>query len=731
MAKYPFIQQHDEKDCGAACLSMISEFYGLKLPIARFRDLIKVDNQGANIYGLVTGAEKIGLNADALEGVPAELFEGISNGEISFPFIARIVNEQMFEHFVVVYEIKKDTIVIGDPGKSKIIEVPVTRFAEQWQGQIITFSKKADFEKKNGRKNGFRKFFRLLISQKKLLLFIFILSVIISAINVFGAVIFQYILSDSTEVKTVESRELQHVLSNIRTICIVIILMYILRAILQILRGYLLAITAKRVDVSLTLTYYNHLVDLPPSFHEVWKTGEFMSRFYDTSKIRDAISTAALTIMLDTIMALACGALLCYISKTLFFVTVVVMALYALIMFVFRKSLKLVNHEYMEKEAQVTSYLKETIDGIETVKANQYENAVKRKTEILYENFAHKSVKSTLIYNLQESIVSAVASIGIVILLWTGTYLCIKNVISIADLFTFYYLISYFLDPVSNLINLQPELQAAVVAGERLNDILDAEVEQDDVERRGIECLQGDLRIEHVDFRYGNREMVLQDLSMIFEQGKKTAIVGGSGCGKTTVAKLLLSFYKPERGKITIDGIDISEYRISSIRKRIAYISHDIFLFSDTIYNNLKLGNENVTEEEIKRVCKLCCADGFIDKFPLKYNTVIEENGSNLSGGQKQRIAIARALLQKPDILIMDEATGNLDTITEKSINKIIETFSDTMTWIIIAHRMNIVKNCDYIYVMSEGKVIEQGTHQTLLDINGMYKKYIISDCGK
>lgn len=759
MSKYPHIQQHDEKDCGAASLSMISEFYGLKLPIATFREFIKVDNQGANIYGLVTGAGKIGLDAEALEGTPKELFDGIADGEIQFPFIARIVNEQLFEHFIVIYAIDKGKAIVGDPGKSKITKMPVARFLKQWQGQIITFLPNQNFEKRNERKGTFKKFFRFITSQKKLLVFVFIVSIMVSMINLFGSVIFQYILSDSSEMTYVEEEELEAaqeeveeqehehenetafertlekienklsvVFANLKTVCITIILMYILRAFLRILRGYLLAVTAKKVDVPLTLSYYNHLVDLPASFHGTRKTGEFMSRFYDTSNIRDAISTTTLTIMLDSIMAIVCGALLYYINVTLFFITLVMMVIYAIIMFLFRKPIKAVNHEIMEREAQVTSYLKESIDGIETVKAYQYETAAKRKSETLYEKFAEKNVNGAIIYNLQESLVSAVASIGVVILLWTGTYLCIDEVISIADLFMFYYLIDYFLEPVSNLINLQPELQTAIVAAERLNDILDAKPEENDSNKRKIENLQGDIRLEQVDFRYGNRELVLKDICMAFPKGKRIAIVGESGCGKTTIAKLLLSFYRPESGKITIDGTDLSEYRTSSIRKHIAYISQDIFLFSDTIYNNLKFGDESITDEEVKTVCKLCDADEFIEKLPLKYDTMIEENGNNLSGGQKQRLAIVRALLKKPDILIMDEATSNLDSITEESIKKTIESVSDKMTCIIIAHRLNTIKNCDYIYVMDKGKIMEQGTHQGLLDKAGLYKKYVESN---
>lgn len=732
---------------------MISEFYGLKLPIAKFRELIGVDNQGSNIYGLVIGAQKIGFDAEALKGTDEELLEGILNREIHFPFIARIVNEQMFEHYVVVYEIRKGTVILGDPGKNRISKVTILHFLEQWQGQIITFLPNHDFEEKNERKGVFKKYFSFIALQKNALIAVFILSVVISAINISGAVIFEYILSDSlemTEIKeekesetiNIEEHEHEHktgfertldkienmlsvVFANIKTVCVTIILMYILRAGMQILRGYLLAITAKQVDVPLTLSYYSHLVELPSSFFESRKTGEFMSRFYDTSQIRDAISTTALTIMIDTIMAVACGVLLYCINATLFFITVVIMFIYAIIMFLFGKAIKSVNHEIMEQEAQVTSYLKESIDGMETVKAYQYENIIKREAGNLYKEFANKNVKGSLINNFQETLVSVVAAIGVVILLWIGTYLCMDHIINIADLFIFYYLIGYFLDPVSNLINLQPELQTAMVAAERLNDILDADTEQNDFGKKEIENLQGDLKIENVDFRYGNRNLVLEDISMTFTKGKSIAIVGESGCGKTTIAKLLLSFYNIENGKITLNGADLSKYTISSIRKHIAYISQDIFLFSDTIYNNLKLGDERITHEEIERMCKLCRADEFIERFPLKYNTMLEENGNNLSGGQKQRLAIVRALLKKPDILILDEATSNLDIISEKSIKKMMESFSGRMTCIIIAHHIQAIKSCDYIYVMDKGKIVEHGTHQSLLDRNGLYKNFV------
>lgn len=760
--KYPHIKQHDQKDCGAACLSMISEFYGLKLPIAKFRELIKVDNQGANIYGIVTGASEIGFEAEALEGNPDELFKGIADNEIQFPFIARIVSDEMMEHFIVIYQIQKDKLIIGDPAKQNITKIPIQKFVEQWQGNIITFQPNQSFEKGNYRKGGFIKFFKFITNQKKLLAVVFVMSLIISLISIFSSITFQYIIDDALVMtadtqtsETADGHDHDHehdhehdehehededsekwdildwftkkinesvsdVFQNIRTVCLCVIMMFLVRGVLQALRGYLLSIAAKKVEVPLTLGYYNHLVDLPARFFGTRKTGELMSRFSDTSKIREAISTTALTIMIDTLMAVLTGIYLFTVSSVLFAITFGIMLLYAIVIFIFKNPIRAINHEIMENDAQVDSYLKESIDGIETIKAYQYEESAKKNTEKLFTKLVNRIVKGSVIYNIQEVLVTTIASVGVVGLLWSGAYLCLGNVITIGELISFYYLLEYFTDPVKNLINLQPALQTAGVAAERLNDVLDAEIESSE-NKQSVSNLKGDIHFDHIDFRYGNRELLLKDIDLKIRQGQNIAVVGESGCGKTTLTKLLMAFYYPEKGKITINGVDLAECDPQTVRKHIAYISQNTFLFSDTIYNNLKMGNENISNEEVERICRLCYADEFIQNLPFKYETIIDENGNDLSGGQKQRLAIARALLRKPDILIMDEATSNLDTITEESIKKTIEGLSENMTCIIIAHRLNTIRNCDYIYVMDKGRIAEQGTHDELIQKKGIY----------
>lgn len=266
-------------------------------------------------------------------------------------------------------------------------------------------------------------------------------------------------------------------------------------------------------------------------------------------------------------------------------------------------------------------------------------------------------------------------------------------------------------------------LQTAIVASDRLGEIFDLELEKSKNEREKIKPvdLKGDISFKNVDFRYGTRSLVLKNIDFTIKQGEKIALVGESGSGKTTLVKLLLNLYTWEKGEITIKDYNIKDISFDYLRERLAYISQDIFMFSGTIRENLTLGNPNINMEEIVEACRMAKAHDFINKLPMRYETYLEENGANLSGGQKQRLAIARAILKKPDIFIMDEATSNLDSITEKAIERTLETVCSGVTTIIIAHRLSTIKRCDRIYVMEEGSIIEHGSHQELMKLGGKY----------
>lgn len=748
------IQQHDIRDCGAACLSMIASHYGLKLPVSKCRELTKTDRTGTNLYGLADGARQIGLNAEALSGSSNELLDSIQKEQVHFPFVAHIISDNAMLHYIVIFGLSNGKFVAGDPVKGKVL-LPVNVFFGIWTGYIVTFEKTDKFRTGNETHGSFRKFFSLLKGQYRKLIGVLLLSLIAGTIGIVGAFVFEIAIDefaadtgyyDSTSEKTEDEHEhtenkshnhegdekhnifecfLEDVIESVaqvrfHVVFILLIALYLLQALIQFVRGYLIASISKKLDIQLSLSYYNHIVDLPVSSIAVRQTGEYLSRFSDTSTIRIAISGATVTLLLDSVMALACGYILYTQNKTMFLVSLLMVALYAAIVLSYRKLVERSNREAMESNAQLQSYFKESIDGIETVKAACANQQIKQKMDSKFNRFINAVFKNSLISLSQDTLVDLVELIGTVVILWIGFYMVLANRITIGTLITFYILLSYFTTPIKNLIELQPTIQTAFVAADRLNDILNLQCEAvQSIERPLPNIDTWELR--NVDFRYGNRELTLENVSLLLRRGEKVAIVGESGSGKTTLAKLLLRFYEPECGTILINGEDIKKTDPATLRQAVSYISQNTFLFSDTVKNNLTLGNPGVSDLEIEQACRISKADEFISKLPFGFDTILDENGLNLSGGQRQRLAIARALLKKPQLLIMDEATSNLDMITEATIKETIDQFDRNITCIIIAHRLNTIKNCDRIYVMADGHIEASGTHKELLRTNEKY----------
>lgn len=323
---------------------------------------------------------------------------------------------------------------------------------------------------------------------------------------------------------------------------------------------------------------------------------------------------------------------------------------------------------------------------------------------------------------MQSTISSVISGAGNLVMLYVGIMQVINNSLTLGSYMAFMTLAGYFMDPIGNLVSLQLSIQEANISMKRLSEIMDYEREQQS-ERQYQEITQidGDIKLNHVTFGYGNRKPALDDVSFTIEKGQKVALVGASGSGKSTIAKLLLKYYEPQSGDITIDGMDISEYRNDDIRRAVSYVPQNIELFSKSIYDNIRVTRQSATLDEVREAAKAADAHEFIKRLPMQYYTYLEEAGNGLSGGEKQRIALARAFLKENQFYIMDESTSNLDFATENIIFDMIYNKFRKKTMLIIAHRLATVKNCDKIIVMDKGKIIEQGTHKELLEKKGQY----------
>lgn len=709
--KYHWVRQHDIKDCGAACISTVSKHYGLHIPISKIREYAGTDRNGTNVYGLIQAAEKLGFSAKGVRGNVESL------KEIPLPAIAHVIIDGRLLHYVVILEItKKGKVIVADPGVG-IIKYDIKEFNEIWTGVLVLLIPNESFQSRDEEKNTFSRFMFLLKNQQSLLIPIFLSSILITIFGVLGAFYFKIVIDN------IVTENLKHTLTYLS---IGIIILYIFKVLLELFRSHLILYLSRRLDIKLMFGYYKHILSLPMNFFETRKVGEIISRFQDAAKIREALATTTLTVMIDTIMVIAGSILLYTQSSTLFFITALHVPIYILIIWMFQSSYEKINRQEMESNAELTSYIVESLNGISTIKSYNAEKEAEFQTEKRLISLLQKFFKRFLITNSQESIKTIVELVGGVVILWVGAIAILNGEMTIGQLVAYNALLVYFLDPIKNLVDLQPTLQSAFVASKRLTEILDLDLEKNDQEDKKLSptSFHHKIRLDNITFKYGTRQNIFNNLSFEIPIGYSVGFVGESGSGKTTIAKLLMRYYDVNEGNIYYDNYHIKDMNRTGLRNKIAYVAQESFFFSGSIFDNLVFGlNREVTMDKIIEACILADAHEFISSLPLRYDTLLEENASNVSGGQRQRLSIARALLKEADVLILDEATSHLDSTSERKIIENLKEYrAGKLTTITIAHRLSTIMHCDNIFVMSKGEIVEEGKHGELINKDGLYR---------
>lgn len=733
--RFKGVLQHDEKDCSAACLATICKYWKLNIPLVKLRELIKVDKNGANIYGLIQAAAVIGLKGEALEGSWEELVDEIGKHEIKLPLIAHVIMDQSLEHFVVIYRISHTNVYIFDPGKGNVV-YSIKEFLTLWTGYIITFTKTEDFKAQNLLIESYKKYFKLLKKQMGLLISILGFSFMIVLISIVSSLAFQKIVDQyamggidaKSQVKLFEMlyAQMNHLLKGFVPIILALVGLYLIQSLLEYIRGVFLAYLSKRIDKELMFPFYNKLMSLPVTFFQNRETGEIISRFQDISEIRNMISGSTLILILDSVMLVIGMIILLGISSKLFMIVSAIAVLYVFIVLCFKKPLAAVQRKIMENHANVTSSLKEGIDGVENIKAllAEKENISSFKKDI--ETYLETIFRGNKISQLLESLIMGISGIGNLMIFAIGIYLVMIQEISMGNLIAFQGLVQYFFNPLKNLLMLQPMLQSATIAAERLNDIMEVTSEKDIFTRKGTMGFENiKIQFKNVDFQYGYREKILKNLNLTINPGEKIAIVGESGCGKTTLIRLINAFYLVSEGEILFGNKNSNEVDLECLRKKIAYVPQNPILFNTSIINNITYGLTQYDENQLKEVIEECGILEIINKMPLKEHTVVSENGKNLSGGQQQRIAIARALMKKPEILLVDEGTSQLDIANEMKIMNYIFDIYNKNICIFIMHNYRMLERFDRIIYMSEGEIVCTGKHEELLENSKKYKEFL------
>lgn len=708
------IYQQDEKDCGVACIAMIFKHYKSELPIHKLRELSGTDLEGTSALGLKKTLESLSFDCLAIQA-DNEIWK---EKELPLPLIAHVLIDNSYMHYVVVYEVKGDTLLIADPNPNKgKVKKSIDEFAKEWSGVLLLPTPKDDYVPSKEQVAGLSSFLPIIWQQKGLVFHIVLASIFITLFGIGSSYYFQGILDYFIP---------NQARSTLNIISVGLIVVYLFRVLFEYSRSYLLVVLGQRMSTVIMLQYFKHVLSLPMNFFATRKSGEIISRFLDANKIIDALASATLSVFLDIGMVFLVGITLAIQNSTLFLITLVSLPFYLIAILAFVKSYEKANHEEMSAGATLNSSIIESLKGIETIKAYNGEDKVYDRVDHEFIKLMKKSFRTITLDNAQQGIKLAIQLISSALILWVGSHYVMDGKISLGQLITYNALLIFFTDPLQNIINLQVKMQTAQVANKRINEIFAIEPEKKDPTANRIvtdEIFHQGITLENLSFSYNMKTPTLNNISCILPAHSKTALVGVSGSGKSTLAKLLVNFYSPSEGMIRYGNINHLDISLDQLRDRVTYVPQESFFFSGTIIENLTFSLPNQPSfERIMEVCEAVQLSKFIDNHPLRYDMVLEEGGANLSGGQRQRLAIARALLKDSDILILDEATSGLDTLLERSILDYLLQLKEK-TLLFIAHHLPIAKACDQILVLHEGNLVEQGTHDELLYNQGIYQQ--------
>lgn len=701
------VKQRDISDCGAACLASVARFYNLDVAVTKIRQHAGTNQKGTNLAGMLEAAKYLGFDAKGVRGTLESLFQ------VQLPVIAHIILNGQLQHYVVIYKISKQKISIMDPADGKSIVKKLSEFKEEWTGVLLLLVPNDDFVQGNQKISLYRRFYDLLKPHRSILIQTLIGAIIYTllglSMSIFVQKIVDFVLVDGNRN-----------LLNIMSIGMLIILS--LQVILGIFKSFFMIRTGQIIDTRLILGYYKHLLKLPQQFFDNMRVGDITSRIGDAVKIRLFINDVSINLAVNLFMLLFAFMLMFTYYWKLALLLLVIIPLYTAIYLITNMLNRKVQRKLMENAADLESQLVESLNAVGTIKRFGLEDHANRKTELRFMKLLDTVYKSGMNSVFSGSSTELVSHSFTIILLWVGAGFVLDKQISPGELLSFYTLIGYFTGPVSSFVGMNKTVQDAIIASDRLFEIMEMEQEIDK-NKFDLSVLNiGNIRFVDVSFRYGSRVLVFDKLNLQIPFQKLTGIVGESGSGKSTLMSILQNIYPVHGGQVFIGDYAINHISNTSLRRIIAVVPQKIDLFSADVITNISIGDEEPDMKKIIRICNLLGIIHFIDQLPNGFQTQLGENGSSLSGGQKQRIAIARALYRDPEILILDEASSSLDPVSEKYVQDTIEVLlSENKTVIVISHRLSSIQRAGLIIVLKDGKVVEEGEHAELLAQQGEY----------
>lgn len=667
MKKYELVKQSDLKDCGVSSLASIAKYYKMNLSIERLRDMTKTDRNGTTAYHIVETAKALGFES---YGIECDL-ENIDKNKIFLPAIAYTVIDNSYKHFLVIYEInfKNKFLIIADPA-DKIKKMSFDEFKKIFKNILIiiypirNLTSQTTLTKKTFLKKILKKYRNLLIK-------IFTLTFIFMLLNIMGLFILKSMFK----------------LSNYKYLIItflICILIETLKLFNNIFKNKLIIKLDYEIDNYLTNEIFSKIISLPYKFYRNRTTGEILSRINDLEKVKQFILDI-ISCFINICLILVSSFFLISINLKLFLITLFIVFLKTVIYLLFHKKLYNSIKAVKKEKETVNSYMIETITGFETIKGLNLERKFVSNFKHRYEKYLEKKDGLNKIYN--KSIISKefVNNLGFTSLIFTGLILVKQNIITFGDLIIYTSFLSYFLDPIKQLFEIEKEMKEAIISIEKIINLY-----YDENKKTTKEKIK-EITIKNLNYSYNEKKFIIEKFNMKIKPKDKIMLFGPSGSGKSTILKLIKKYYETNNIKI---NNKIKE------NENVIYVSQNEILFTDTLYNNIVL-NRNISEEKIKEVMSMCSIDSIFKNNILSYNMLIEENGFNISGGEKQRIILARTLLTDFEVLLLDESFSEMDINLERKIIKnILNKFKDKII-IMVSHRKD---NLDLFNTLIEFK---------------------------
>ncbi len=719
-----FTPQHDQMDCGPACLSMIASKYGKNYSLQYLRDNSFLTREGVSLLGLTEASKKIGF-----ETLSAKLtIEKLIQEKQTLPCILHW-NQN---HFVVLKKItrniftKKHFFHLADPAHG-LIKLDEIKFKNSWivddnKGVSLFLEPTDDFYKKTPPVNTtvtIKYLFTYLKPYTKKLSIMLLLLLFGSLLTLILPFLTQNLIDNGINTKNV---------NNITIILFAQLSVFLGAIVFEIIRNWLMLYIGTKISISIISDFLSKLLKLPIKYFDTKLVGDFNQRIQDNERIEHFLTSQSLLTLFSIItFSVFFGVLWYYDFKILFIYLLLTLLAIAWSIFWLNKRYILDYFKFKHRSENQDS-IYEMLNGVTEMKLNQFENLKRKNWEIIQENIFKINIRVLKIDQIQISGFEFINQVKNILVTFIAATFVIKGKMTLGELLSVSYIVGQMNSPVNQLVNFFRSLQEAKLSLERLNEVQNHPTEEQNSNQKTIlisdnRNQNSEIQFNNVSFQYEGPKSpyVLKDINFTIPDGKITAIVGASGSGKTTLMKLLLKFYEPTEGELFFNSVNINNISPKSLRKNCGVVMQDGFIFSDTIERNIATGDENIDKEKLQNAVKIANIEEFINTLPLGYNTKIGASGNGISGGQKQRILIARAVYKNPHYIFFDEATSALDAENEKIIHDNLQQFFKGKTVLIIAHRLSTVKNADQIIVLKNGEIAEIGNHQQLVQNKADY----------